>query len=353
MRAAPLSIIVCLWPLGACRPLPPPKGAAAPAPVAASGFTIVGGLERLDPALDALIAPDATVEKLADGFKWAEGPVWHGGELLFSDVPQNQVLSWRDPQGLSVFLEPSGYTGRAPRGGEPGSNGLALDAAGQLVLCQHGDRRIARLESDRRFTTLAARYDGKAFNSPNDLAIRKNGDIYFTDPPYGLEGHEQDPKKELAWSGVYRVTPAGEVTLLTKELNYPNGIAFSPDEQTLYVSNSDPARAIWMAYPVNADGGIGAGHVFADATSLVKAGKKGLPDGMKVDTQGNLFASGPGGIFVFTPAGKHLGTIATGEPTANCAFGDDGRTLYMTANNKLCRVHLRTQGPIAAASKKD
>jgi gluconolactonase len=307
---------------------------------------VVGSIERLDHALDALVAPDARVEAIAEGFKWAEGPVWREGQLLFSDVPRNRVMAWKNGAGVSVFLEPSGYTGKEARGGEPGSNGLALDEGGHLVLCQHGDRRVARLEKDGRFAPLAERYDGKRFNSPNDLAIRKNGDVYFTDPPYGLVEHEKDPKKEIPWSGVYRRTSAGKVVLLTKELRYPNGIAFSPDERTLYVSNSDPERAIWMAYPVKPDGGIGDGRVFFDATAEAKAGKKGLPDGMKVDDKGNLFATGPGGVYVFSPAGKHLGTISTGEPTANCAFGDDGTVLYMTANNKLCRVKLLTKGAV-------
>jgi gluconolactonase len=310
-------------------------------------YPAIGSVERQSPALDALVPPGARIEKLADGFKWSEGPVWRGGQLLFSDVPRNHVLVWRAGAGVSVFLEPSGYTGSVPRGGEPGSNGLAVDAEGHLLLCQHGDRRVARLEGEGMFAPLAERYDGKRFNSPNDLAIRKNGEIYFTDPPYGLVGHEKDPAKEIPWSGVYRRTRAGPVLLLTKELGYPNGIAFSPDEKTLYVSNSDPARAIWMAYDVTADGGIANGRVFFDATPLVKAGKKGLPDGMKVDLAGNLFAAGPGGILVFSSGGAHLGTIATGEPTANCAFGDDGTVLYMTANDKLCRIRLATRGPVS------
>jgi len=323
-----------------------PPAAAAPA-AAPKTNRDVGHIERLDPALDALVPPDAHIEVVAEGFKWAEGPVWHDGELLFSDVPRNRILAWKDGTGVSVFLEPSGYTGAEPRGGEPGSNGLALDKAGHLMLCQHGDRRIVRLENEGKFVPVAARYKGKRLNSPNDLAIRKNGDVYFTDPPYGLEEHERDPHKEIPYSGVYRRTAAGDVVLLTKELKYPNGIAFSPDEKTLYVSNSDPDRAIWMAYKVKPDGGLGKGHVFFDATAEVKAGKKGLPDGMKVDVAGNLFATGPGGVYVFTPAGKHLGTIDTGEPTANCAFGDDGSVLYMTANDKLCRIRLATRGAVA------
>jgi gluconolactonase len=347
---SPLLLLLLLAPIvasaGACRSLPPPAPAPSSAPAAAPAAP-VGGVERLDPALDALVAPDARVEKLADGFKWAEGPVWDGGGVLFSDVPNNVVWRWKEGAGTAEFLRPSGYTGSTPRGGEPGANGLTFDGAGALVLCQHGDRRIARLEGDRRFATVADRYDGKRFNSPNDVVVRSNGDVYFTDPPYGLEGREKDPQKEIPWSGVYRrASKGGKVTLLTKELAFPNGIAFSPDEKTLYVANSDPARAIWMAYDVTRDGGIANGRVFFDATALVKAGKPGLPDGMKLDEHGNLFATGPGGVLVFTPAGKHLGTIVTGEPTANCAFGDDGSVLYMTAHDRLCRVRLRTRGHV-------
>jgi len=345
MRSACACAFVVAAVVAACHHPSPPQGPpTAPAPPKRRN---VGSIERLDPALDALVPPGARIEVVAEGFKWAEGPVWRDGQLLFSDVPRNRVLAWKEGAGVSVFLEPSGYTGTVARGGEPGSNGLAVDKDGHLVLCQHGDRRVARLEGQGQFVAVAAQYQGKRFNSPNDLAIRKNGDVYFTDPPYGLVEHERDPQKELPFSGVYRRTATGDIVLLTKELKYPNGIAFSPDEKTLYVSNSDPDRAIWMVYDVKPDGDIANGGVFFDATAAAKAGKKGLPDGMKVDLAGNLFATGPGGVYVFTPAGKHLGTIVTGEPTANCAFGDDGSTLYMTANNMVCRVRLATKGPVA------
>jgi gluconolactonase len=318
-----------------------------PASPAARARALVGGVERIDPALDALIDPAARVEVLATGYKWSEGPVWTGGALIFSDVPSNVAWRWTEAGGAAEFLRPSGYTGGVPRGGEPGSNGLAVDATGQLYLCQHGDRRIARLDpATKGFVTVADRFDGKRFNSPNDLVVRPNGDVYFSDPIYGLVGHEKDPARELPWSGVYRSTAAGVVTVLDKELTYPNGLAFSPDGKTLYVSQSDPNRAIWMAYDVTADGGVANRRVFFDATALAKAGKKGLPDGLKIDVAGNLFATGPGGVLVFSPAGKHLGTIVTGEPTANCAFGDDGATLYMTANDKLTRIRLRTRGNV-------
>ncbi len=306
----------------------------------------LGVIERIAPAFDELVPKDAQVEKLADGFDWSEGPVWDrkGGFLLFSDVPLNTVFKWTEGKGVSVFKKPSGYTGAVARGGEPGSNGLIMDHQGRLVLCQHGDRRIARLEADGSFTTIADHYDGKRFNSPNDGAFKSNGDFYFTDPPYGLLGLNKDPAKELGFNGVYRVSAKdGAVTLLTKEMTFPNGIAFSPDEKTLYVANSDPRMAIWKAFPVKDDGTLGEGRVFADVTSLA-ATKKGLPDGMKIDAKGNLFASGPGGILVMSPEGTHLGTFATGEATANCGWGGDGSTLYITADMYIGRVKLTTKG---------
>ena len=306
-----------------------------------------GAIERNDPRFDQLVPKDARIEKLAEGFDWSEGPVWvkKGGYLLVSDVPLNTVFRWKDGAPLQVAVRPSGYTGSTPRGGEPGSNGLNLDSEGRLVLCQHGDRRVARLGADgKSFVTLADKYEGKRFNSPNDLAYKSNGDLYFTDPPYGLLGKNDDPAKDLAWNGVYRIGKDGVVTLLTKEMTYPNGIAFAPDEKTLYVANSDPDKAIWMAYPVKGDGTLGVGKVFFDATPWAKAGKKGLPDGMKVDRAGNLFATGPGGVVVFAADGTHLGTFNTGEPTANCGWGEDGSTLYITADMYLGRVRLTTRG---------
>ncbi len=330
---------------------PPPAAPPEPVPPPEPP-KLVGGVEKLDPALDALVAPDAKVEVLARGYKWSEGPVWTGGALLFSDVPNNVVWRWQEDawkrgEGPREFLRPSGYSGSVPRGGEPGSNGLAVDADGRLYLCQHGDRRIARWDPRGKvMETIADTFKGKRFNSPNDLVVRPSGDVYFTDPIYGLEGHEKDPKREIPWSGVYRKPAKGDVQLLDKELTFPNGLAFSPDGKTLYVAVSDPAKAIWVAYDVDGKGGVGNKRVFFDATAQVKAGKKGLPDGLKIDEAGNLFATGPGGVLVFTPAGKHLGTIITGEPTANCAFGDDGHTLYMTANDKLTRIRLKTRGTV-------
>jgi gluconolactonase len=306
----------------------------------------LGTIERLDPRLDRLVPRDARVQRIAEGFDWSEGPVWDrsGQYLLFSDVPRNTVFKWQEGQGVNVFLKPSGYTGSAPRGGEPGSNGLLMDRQGRLTLCQHGDRRVARLEPDGRFATLADNYQGKRLNSPNDGVFKSNGDLYFTDPPYGLLGLNKDPAKELDFNGVYRLSATdGKLTLLTKEMTFPNGIALSPDEKTLYVANSDPAKAIWMAFPIQEDGAIGTGRVFADVTSSVP-GKKGLPDGMKVDAAGNLFATGPGGVLVFAPDGTHLGTFNTGEATANCGWGEDGSVLYITADMYIGRIRLTTKG---------
>ncbi len=304
----------------------------------------LGIIERVDPRFEALVPKDARVEKLAEGFDWSEGPAWDKatGSLVFSDVPMNTIFRWKDGANVSVFLKPSGYTGTTPRGGEPGSNGLVFGPDGKLVLCQHGDRRVARLDGDK-FTTLADNYQGKKLNSPNDAVFHSNGDLYFTDPPYGLLKQNADPAKELPFNGVYRLKPSGELTLLTKEMTFPNGIALSPDEKTLYVANSDPNLAIWKAFPVKDDGTIGEGKVFADVTASART-RKGLPDGMKVDAKGNLFATGPGGVLVFTPDGTHLGTFATGEATANCGWGDDGSTLYITADMYLGRVRLATKG---------
>ncbi len=307
----------------------------------------IGRIERLDPALDAVIAPDAPIENLASGFVWAEGPVWKrfGSYLIFSDVPRNIVFRWKEGEGVREYLTPSGYTGETARGGEPGSNGLTLDPQGRLILCQHGDRQVARLERNGSFKVLAQYHQFHRFNSPNDLVYKSNGDLYFTDPPYGLLKQNADPAKELSANGVYRLRPSGQVDLLVRNLTFPNGLAFSPDEKTLYVAVSDPNHAVWMAYDVLKDGTLGDGRILLDVTSMVPT-KKGLPDGLKVDRMGNLFATGPGGVLIISPLGKHLGTIMTDEPTANCGWGNDGSVLYITANDKLCRVKTRTRGKV-------
>lgn len=321
----------------------------------------LGAVQRNDPAIDALVPRDAVVEVLAEGFQWSEGPLWvdeDGGYVLFSDIPPNRVWKWQPGRGASVYLAQSGYLDPIPRPDhiapdEPGSNGLLLDPQGRLVLCQHGLRQVGRMTAPLsaprpEFEPIATHYNGRRFNSPNDAVYRSNGDLYFTDPPYGLTRKMQDPEKEIGFQGVYRVTPAGDVTLLTDAMTRPNGIAFSPDERTLYVANSDPQRAIWMAFGVRDDGTLGPGRVLFDATSMVPE-LPGLPDGLAIDRHGNLFATGPGGVLVLTPDGRHLGTILTGRPTSNCTFGDDGSTLYVTADEYLLRVRLTTTGAAAAA----
>jgi gluconolactonase len=308
-------------------------------------FPTIGRVVREDARLDNLLSPDARIEVLAGGIEWAEGPVWvrDGGYLLFSDIPRNAIMKWTAAEGMTLFMKPSGYTGLADYGRQPGSNGLTIDGQGRLVACEHGDRRISLLEKDGGKRTLADSYQGKRLNSPNDLVFKSNGDLYFTDPPYGLPKGPDDPRRELDFSGVYLFSTDGKLTLLDKEMTRPNGLAFSPDEKTLYVAQSDPEKAVWMAFPVNDDGTLGKGRVFADVTAMAKQ-YPGLPDGMKVDGYGNLFATGPGGIHIFTPEGKRLGRIETGERTANCAWGDDGLTLYITADMYLCRIRTRTKG---------
>jgi len=253
-------------------------------------------------------------------------------------------MQWNADNGVSPFLQNSGYTGAAPfTGKEPGSNGLTFDLQGRLVLCQHGDRRVSRREADGTMVPLATNFDGRKLNSPNDLVFDPQGNLYFTDPPYGLPGTFTDPTKELPFQGVYRVGKDGKVTLLTKELEAPNGLAFSPDYKTLYVANSQKEKPIWKAFPVNADGSLGASRVFADSLNLYKEGD-GVPDGMKVDVNGNVFATGPGGVQVYTPDGTLLGRILTGVPTANVAWGEDGSTLFVTANHRVLRLRTKTRG---------
>lgn len=314
-------------------------------------YPTIGKIERLEAALDQLIEPDAQIERLAEGYEWAEGPVWvrrGTAHLLFSDVITNTAHKW-DPKTrqATAFLKPSGYTGSTPRGGEPGSNGLTLDPQGRLVLCQHGDRRVARLNDDgKTFTTLVDKFEGKRFNSPNDLVYDRKGNLYFTDPPYGLEGKNDDPKKELDFNGVYLLRKGGELVLLTKEFTFPNGVALSPDEKTLYLAQSDPKAPIIKALDVKDDGTVANSRVLFDAAHLMQ-GRKGLPDGLKVDAKGNIWTTGPGGVLILSKDGKHLGTLNTGEATANCGWGgNDGSDLYITADMYLCRVKTRTRGKL-------
>ncbi len=306
----------------------------------------VGRIERLDPRFDTLVPPGAVLEKVADGLVWTEGPLWDGraGALLFSDVPRNGVFRWKEGNGVTPLFSPSGYTGATSfTGAEPGSNGLAFDREGRLVLCQHGDRRIVRREVDGRLTVLADQFEGKRLNSPNDLAFRSNGDLYFTDPPFGLPRAFSDPAKELPFQGVYRLGEDGKLSVVVKNLRAPNGLGFSPDEKTLYVSNADHARPVWMAYEVRPDGSLGTGRQFAEASAFVKP-EEGVPDGLKLDHGGNVFAAGPGGVHVFAPDGTRLGRLETGVKTGNVAWGEDGSVLFVAANHWILRLRTSTRG---------
>ncbi len=299
----------------------------------------LGSIERSTPEFNKLVPADSKLEILASGFTWTEGPCWIGGEdghLLFSDIPRNSIFKWEPGSGISLFMSPSGYTGVTYYGLEPGSNGLFLDKQGRLTMCEHGDRRISVLTENGGKQTVVDSHQGKRLNSPNDGALKSNGDIYFTDPPYGLPERFTDPRREIPYCGVYRVDTKGDVTLLTMEIERPNGIAFSPDEKTLYVAQSNPSEANWTAFPVQDDGTLGAGKELFDATHRV--GKEpGLPDGMTVDSSGHIWASGPGGIYVFTPSGDLLGRLVTGERTSNCTFGPNGY-LYITSDTYLLRI---------------
>ena len=303
----------------------------------------VGKIEKLDDSLLDLIDPAEKIEVLDAGHQWTEGPVWikSQGYLLFSDVPQNKIYKWSPTGERSVFLDRSGYDcGEQPTG--PGSNGLALDADGRLLVCDHGNRRVYRVEEDGSKTTLADRFEGKRFNSPNDLVVHSNGDVYFTDPPYGLSDNS---KRELDFCGVFRVQTDGTVDLATKKLFRPNGIALSPDQKTLYVAQSHPPAPLYQAFSIRDDGTVdGDGRLLFEAKELLDQGAPGLPDGMCVDVQGNLWATGPGGVLVISPAGKLLGRILLAKATANCAFGSDGSVLYITSSDRICRVQTRTKG---------
>jgi gluconolactonase len=292
---------------------------------AAKGFSPSEmAIERLDPTFDALVPADAKVEKLAQGFIWSEGPTWFEDSVVFSDVPDNVIYRWKPGEtAATVFMKPSGLLNPAPGFRESDSNGLAVDADGRLLICQQGERRVARLEMNGTQTVLAAKFDGKCLNSPNDLAIRENGDLYFTDPPYDLANFNDSPLKGLPHHGVYRVDPKGEVTLLISDLTWPNGIAFSPDEKTLYVAVSDPSDPRIMAYDVQSNDSVANGRTFFDTKPLRDQGRRGTCDGLKVDAQGTFWATGPGGVLVITPAGKHLGS--TNQLTGNCCWGDEAQ----------------------------
>ncbi|MFT0715546.1 SMP-30/gluconolactonase/LRE family protein [Flagellimonas lutimaris] len=306
-----------------------------------------GKLVADDDAFYDYVDKDAKIEVLAEGFIWSEGPVWvkDGGFLLFSDVPQNTIFKWKDDEGLSEFLKPSGYTGIPPYSGEPGSNGLTISNDGELVMSEHGDRRISKmpLVGGGKFT-LADTWMGKRFNSPNDVVQALNGTYYFTDPPYGLPEQQDSDLREIDAFGVYKIDTNGNVKMVVKNLTRPNGVALSPDEKTLYVNQSDSNAPYIMAYDIQNNGSLDKGHIFFDATSLLESGLVGSLDGIKVAQDGTIFSTGPSGVLVITPDGKLLGRIETGQRTANCAWGDNGSVLYMTAHNFLMRIQTKTIG---------
>jgi gluconolactonase len=319
-------------------------------------------LERLSPELDQLIPSPLHVAKVTTGpgFNWTEGPVWiHSGFLMFAEIPGNAIWKWTPPVGTApvLFMRPSGYRGTTPFGGhEPGSNGMTLDQRGRLTVAGHARRNVWRLETldaNGTITVLADGYQGKKLNSPNDVVYNRDGDLYFTDPPYGLPTQKDtDPLKELTFSGVYRIPHAAQqnpgaaanrsaLELLVKDLPRPNGIAFSPDQQTLYVDNSEPQK-IWRSYHVKADGTLENGKLLCDASGDKSPGS---PDGMKVDRNGNIYSAGPGGVWIIAPSGKHLGTIHMPETTSNVAWGDaDGKTLYITASSSVYCVKTKVGG---------
>ena len=305
--------------------------------------TGAGFILRVDPRLDELVPTDARIEKLADGFVFIEGPIWIWEEslLLFSDVRDNVIYQWTEEEGASPFIapvfegDPTGLRSVSP-------NGLTLDGNGQLIIAEHGNRLISRLEQDGTRTTLVDNYQGRRLNSPNDVVYGLDGWLYFTDPPYGLEGLEESPLRELDFNGIYRLGPAGQLQLLNADQTRPNGIVLSPDDLTLYVANSDENQMVWYTYDIG-ERGLSEPRIFYDVSDQTATG---VPDGMTVDLAGNIFATGPGGVWVFAPDGTHLGTIQPDEVPANVAWGDDGYTLYMTARSGLYRIQLNTEGRI-------
>jgi gluconolactonase len=298
---------------------------------------------KVDPAFDAIVSATAPIERVATGFGFVEGPVWtRQGSLLFSDIPGNAIIRVT-PAGVATPFRQPIYHGTNYRAGfHIGSNGLTLDREGRVIIAEHGNRRVTRLEVTGELTVLADKVDGKRLNSPNDVVVKSDGAIYFTDPPYGLPQQNTDPAKEIPYSGIYRILN-GKVELLTKDVQWPNGIGFSPDERFLYVANSDAMNRFWMRFPVLPNGTLGPGSVFytipADAPG-------GIPDGLKLDTSGNLYGTGPNGVWIISPEGKLLGRLEVAETPANVAWGDDGKTLYMTARQSVYRIKLTAAGKL-------
>ena len=312
-------------------------------------YKTIGSIERFDPALDNIISTNAKIEVIAEGFEWSEGPLWieKHNMLLFSDVPKNTIYKWTEAKGKEIYLHPSGYTGDVPSPcKEPGSNGLTLDGAGNLVLCQHGDRQMGRMDApiDRpepKFFPLANKYNNKRFNSPNDAVFNSAGELFFTDPPYGLQTQDDtDPKKEIPFNGVYKVKTNGDVILLVDSITRPNGLAFLPGEKKLIVACSAGDKPNWYVFDVQGDSLVN-GKIFYSAVNEKKEKVNGSPDGLKIDKSGNVFATGPGGVYIFNSEGKKLGIIKFKESTSNCALSPDEKTLYITNDMNLVRVRLR------------
>ena len=302
----------------------------------------IGSVERLSPEIDNLIEKSAKIEILADGFEWSEGPVWSSqlNSVLFSDVPENVIYSWNEDKGLGTFTRPIGYSGEVPNLKKAGTNGLTIDADGNLIICMHGDRKITRLEklNINRKVTLVNSFDGNLLNSPNDLVYDSEGNLYFTDPPYGLLEGDNDKLKEIEFNGVYKVSPNGDIEVLVKNLTRPNGISISNDEKILYVANSDKNNPVIMQYDLSEEGAKNP-CIFFDGRELTKK-DIGLFDGLKVHPTGNVFATGPGGVLVIKENGEHIGTIRTEVRTANCAFDENFQYLYMTSDMFLTRIKL-------------
>lgn len=307
-------------------------------------INFIGEIEKLSPDLDKYVGQSSKIEILAKGFEWSEGPVWVDkiNSVLFSDVPENKIYKWNENEGLSVYIEPSGYSGKVPTSKKDGSNGLILNSKNELLVCMHGDREIAKLTKwgSGEFETVINKFQGKLFNSPNDMVFTKNGDLIFTDPPYGLKNRNSDKLKELKINGVYKLTTDGEVTLLVDNLTYPNGVALSNDDKIMYVNVSDSSNPRIMAYDIDKET-INNERIFFDGRKLAEK-NVGLFDGIKIHPDGTIFSTGPGGVLIINKDGTHLGTIKTVERTANCAFDSANEYLYMTTDMFLTRVKLKT-----------
>ena len=309
-------------------------------------YKITGTIEKSDPSLDAILSANATAEIIAEGMNWSEGPVWieKNRMLLFSDVPQDTIFKWTEEKGKEFYLSPSGYTDTIKRGGEMGSNGLLLDKEGNLVLCQCGNRQMAKMDAPldkpaAKYISLATKYNGKRFSSPNDAVYNSAGELFFTDPPYGLVKQAKDSSKETSWNGVYKIKKDGSVILLIDSISRPNGIAFFPGEKKIIIACSDPAKPNWYVYDVNGDS-LSNGRIFYSAAGYDKSWH-GLPDGLKIDKNGNVFATGPGGIYIFNKEGKLLGKFKLNEATSNCALSADEKTLFITNDMNILRIKLR------------